>query len=86
VKKTLSKKTILKLLPEEYGGLFGGIAELLEAARRTAAHSQCTATLDLADGVCTIVVSPNSFDGVERIPPVNLLDSVEQIFSAGWET
>jgi predicted nuclease of restriction endonuclease-like (RecB) superfamily len=39
VKKTLSKKTILKLPPEEYGGLIGGIAELLEAARRTAART-----------------------------------------------
>jgi hypothetical protein len=44
-----------------------------------------SATLDLADSVCTIVASPNSFGGIERIPPVNLLDSVEQIFSAGWE-
>src|SRR6266481_402552 len=41
--------------------------------------------LDLADSACTIVASLNSFDGVEPIPPFNLLDSVEQIFSAGWE-
>jgi predicted nuclease of restriction endonuclease-like (RecB) superfamily len=39
VKKTLSKKTILKLPPEEYGGLIGGIAELLETARRAAART-----------------------------------------------
>jgi predicted nuclease of restriction endonuclease-like (RecB) superfamily len=39
VKKTLSKKTISKQPPEEYGGLFGGIAELLEAARHTAART-----------------------------------------------
>lgn len=39
MKATLSKKTILKLPPEEYGGLIGGIAELLEAARRTAART-----------------------------------------------
>jgi len=39
VKKTLSKKTVSKPLSEEYGGLIGGIAELLEAARRTAARS-----------------------------------------------
>ena len=39
MKKTLSKKTVSKPLSEEYGGLIGGIAELLEAARRTAARS-----------------------------------------------
>jgi predicted nuclease of restriction endonuclease-like (RecB) superfamily len=39
VKKTLSKKTISKPPSEEYGGLIGGIAELLEAARRTAART-----------------------------------------------
>jgi hypothetical protein len=39
VKKTLSKKTISNQPPEEYGGLFGGIAELLEAARHTAART-----------------------------------------------
>jgi len=39
VKKTLSKKTISKLPPEEYGGLFGGIAELLETARRAATRT-----------------------------------------------
>jgi predicted nuclease of restriction endonuclease-like (RecB) superfamily len=39
VKKTLSKKTASKPLSEEYGGLIGGIAQLLEAARRTAARS-----------------------------------------------
>jgi hypothetical protein len=39
VKKTLSKKTILKLPLEKYGGLIGGIAELLETARRTAART-----------------------------------------------
>jgi len=39
VKKNLSKKTISKPPSEEYGGLIGGIAELLEAARRTAART-----------------------------------------------
>jgi predicted nuclease of restriction endonuclease-like (RecB) superfamily len=39
MKKTLSKKTVSKLLSEDYGGLIGGIAELLEAARRTAART-----------------------------------------------
>jgi predicted nuclease of restriction endonuclease-like (RecB) superfamily len=39
MKKTLSKKTVSKPLSEEYGGLIGGIAELLEAARRTAART-----------------------------------------------
>jgi hypothetical protein len=39
VKKTLSKKTISKQPPEEYGGLMGGIAELLETARRAAART-----------------------------------------------
>ena len=39
MKKTLSKKTVSRPLSEEYGGLIGGIAELLEAARRTAARS-----------------------------------------------
>ena len=39
MKKTLSKKTASKPLSEEYGGLIGGIAQLLEAARRTAARS-----------------------------------------------
>ena len=39
MKKTLSKKTISKPPSEEYGGLIGGIAELLEAARRTAART-----------------------------------------------
>ena len=38
VKKTLSK-TISKPPSEEYGGLIGGIAELLEAARRNAARA-----------------------------------------------
>jgi len=35
----LSKKTVSKPLSEEYGGLIGGIAELLEASRRTAART-----------------------------------------------
>jgi predicted nuclease of restriction endonuclease-like (RecB) superfamily len=39
MKKTLSKKTVSKLLSEDYGGLIGGIAELLEAARRAAART-----------------------------------------------
>ena len=39
MKKTLSKKTVSKPLSEEYGGLIGGIAELLEAARRNAARA-----------------------------------------------
>jgi predicted nuclease of restriction endonuclease-like (RecB) superfamily len=39
MKKTLSTKTVSKPLSEEYGGLIGGIAELLEAARRTAART-----------------------------------------------
>src|ERR1700746_2440744 len=39
MKKTLSKKTVSKPLSEEYGGLIGGIADLLEAARRTAART-----------------------------------------------
>src|SRR6266571_5313661 len=38
MKKTLSK-TISKPPSEEYGGLIGGIAELLEAARRNAARA-----------------------------------------------
>jgi len=39
VKKTLSKKAISQTPSAEYGGLFGGIAELLEAARHTAART-----------------------------------------------
>jgi predicted nuclease of restriction endonuclease-like (RecB) superfamily len=39
VKKTLGKNTISKPSSEEYGGLIGGIAELLEAARRNAARA-----------------------------------------------
>ncbi len=39
MKKTLSKKTVSKPLSEEYDGLIGGIAELLEASRRTAART-----------------------------------------------
>jgi hypothetical protein len=39
MKKTLSKKAVPKSLSEGYGGLIGGIAELLEAARRTAART-----------------------------------------------
>jgi hypothetical protein len=39
VKKALSKKTVSKPLSEEYGGLIGGIAELLEASRRIAART-----------------------------------------------
>jgi hypothetical protein len=39
MKKTLSKKAAPKSLSEGYGGLIGGIAELLEAARRTAART-----------------------------------------------
>ena len=39
MKKTLSKKTVSKVLSEEYGGLIGGIAELLEASRRIAART-----------------------------------------------
>jgi hypothetical protein len=39
MKKTLSKKTISKPPPEEYGGLIGGIAELLETARHSAARA-----------------------------------------------
>jgi len=39
MKKTLSKKTISKPPSAEYGGLIGGIAKLLEAARRTAART-----------------------------------------------
>jgi predicted nuclease of restriction endonuclease-like (RecB) superfamily len=39
MKKTLSKKTVSKALSEEYGGLIGGIAELLEASRHTAART-----------------------------------------------
>jgi hypothetical protein len=39
MKKTLSKKTISKSLSEGYGGLIGGISELLEAARRNAARA-----------------------------------------------
>ena len=35
----MSKKTVSKPLSEEYGGLIGGIAELLEASRRTAART-----------------------------------------------
>jgi hypothetical protein len=39
MKKTLSKKAVPKSLSEGYGGLIGGIAELLEAAGRTAART-----------------------------------------------
>jgi len=39
MKKTLSKKTVSKPLSEEYDGLIGGIAELLEASRRIAART-----------------------------------------------
>lgn len=39
MKKTLSKKTVSKPLSEEYGGLIGGIAELLEASRRIATRT-----------------------------------------------
>jgi predicted nuclease of restriction endonuclease-like (RecB) superfamily len=39
MKKTLSKKTVSKALSEEYGGLIGDIAELLEASRRIAART-----------------------------------------------
>ncbi|HJW37343.1 MAG TPA: DUF1016 N-terminal domain-containing protein [Candidatus Udaeobacter sp.] len=39
MKKTLSKKMVSKPLSEEYGGLIGGIAELLEASRHTAART-----------------------------------------------
>ncbi len=39
MKKTLSKKTVSRSPPEGYGGLVGGIAELLETARRTAART-----------------------------------------------
>src|SRR5205809_4096284 len=39
MKKTLSKKTVSKALSEEYGGLIGGIAELLEASWRIAART-----------------------------------------------
>jgi predicted nuclease of restriction endonuclease-like (RecB) superfamily len=39
VKKALSKKSISQTASGEYGGLVGGIAELLEAARRTAART-----------------------------------------------
>jgi predicted nuclease of restriction endonuclease-like (RecB) superfamily len=39
MKKTLSKKAVSKPLSEEYGGLIGGIAELLEASRRIAART-----------------------------------------------
>src|SRR5438094_767270 len=39
MKKTLSKKTVSKALSEEYGGLIGGIAELLEASRRVASRT-----------------------------------------------
>src|SRR5437867_3212417 len=39
MKRTLSKKTVSKALSEEYGGLIGGIAELLEASRRIAART-----------------------------------------------
>ena len=35
----MSKKTVSKPLSEKYGGLIGGIAELLEASRRTAART-----------------------------------------------
>ena len=35
----MSKKTVSKPLSEEYSGLIGGVAELLEAARRTAART-----------------------------------------------
>jgi hypothetical protein len=39
MKKTLSKNTVSKSLSEGYGGLIGGIAELLQAARRNAARA-----------------------------------------------
>jgi len=39
MKKTLSKKTVSKALSEEYGGLIGGIAELLDTSRRIAART-----------------------------------------------
>src|SRR5438094_473972 len=39
MKRTLSKKTVSKALSEEYGGLIGGIAELLETSRRIAART-----------------------------------------------
>jgi len=39
VKKTLNKKAISKIPSGEYGGLIGGIAELLEASRRSAARA-----------------------------------------------
>jgi hypothetical protein len=39
MKKTLSKKTISRSLSEGYGGLIGGISELLEAARRNVARA-----------------------------------------------
>src|SRR5437867_5760833 len=39
MKRTLSKKTVSKVLSEEYGGVIGGIAELLEASRRVASRS-----------------------------------------------
>jgi hypothetical protein len=39
VKKQTKRKAIGKVASVEYGGLIGGIAELLEAARRSAARS-----------------------------------------------
>jgi predicted nuclease of restriction endonuclease-like (RecB) superfamily len=39
MKKTLSKKTVSKSLSGGYGGLIGGITELLEAARHSAARA-----------------------------------------------
>jgi predicted nuclease of restriction endonuclease-like (RecB) superfamily len=39
VKKALSKKSISQTASGEYGGLIGGIAELLEASRRSAART-----------------------------------------------
>ncbi len=39
MKKTLNKEVISKKVSAEYGGLIGGIAELLEASRRSAART-----------------------------------------------
>lgn len=39
MKKTPREKSTLKSVPSEYGGLIGGIAELLEASRRNAART-----------------------------------------------
>ena len=39
VKKTARKKAICQTVSGEYGGLIGGIAELLEASRRSAARA-----------------------------------------------